>query len=162
MTQEDILKIKDEMDKAQESTTPFAVVAEDNMAVVGDANDTKTVLTDYTITFRLPDGKGGSVEKDVDYKNVFVTPRQETRLARLYAELLPFFKKFEDGGEVTDYDESELIYLAQNLTEEIMDLMYDLVGHVLDVDPELVDFMTIQSVVPAVAKIIRQYPQQLQ
>lgn len=160
MTQEEMLKIKSEMDKAQESTTPFALVNEDNLAVVGDANDTKTVLSDYTITFRLPDGKGGSVEKDVEYKSVFITPRQETRLARLYAELLPFFKKFEDSGEVTDYDESELVYIAQTLTEEMLDLMYDLVGYVLGVDPELMDYMTIQSVVPAVAQIIRQYPQQ--
>lgn len=159
MTQEEMLRIKNEMDKAQESTTPFAVVNEDTLSVVGDANDTKTVLTDYTITFRLPDGKGGVVNKDVEYKNVFITPRQETRLVRLYSELLPYFKKVTQEKGIEEYTDEEMAIIASEMNEQIYDLMYELVGCVLGIAPELVDYMIPESVLSAVAKILRHYPQ---
>lgn len=159
MTQEDMLKIKAEMDATRESTTPFAVVNDDTLAVVGDANETQTVLTDYTITFKLPNGKGGVIERDVEYKDVFITPRQETKVVKVYAELLPYYRKITNSGTIEDYSDEELEVLAGEMDEHIYDLMYELVGTVLGVAPELMEYMKLESVLEAVAKIIRNYPQ---
>lgn len=159
MTQEEMLKIKSEMDKTRDSDTPFAIVNDDTLAVVGDANDTKTVITDYTITFRFPNGKGGVMERDVEYKNIFITPRQETKVVRLFAELLPYYKKITEDGKLEDYSDDEVFQISIEMDEQIYDLMYELVANVLDVAPELKDYMVPSSVFNAVTKIIRYYPQ---
>ena len=51
---EDMLKLSAQIKKAEEDTTPYAVVAGEEIHVVGDANKTEVKKHDYTVRFRFP------------------------------------------------------------------------------------------------------------
>lgn len=162
MTQEELLKIKGGLDEAEESTTPFAIVDDSTLTVVGDANDTAVVMSDYEINFRIPkkdaDGKIQYSIQTIEYKDVFITPRMDTKVIKLITKLIPYFRKPKEDGTVGEYTQDELAEIIENMEDEIFDIMYDLVACVLNVDASLVDFMMPDSVLEAVAKIIRTYP----
>lgn len=63
ITQEEILKIKDAMKKAEESESPFPILKDGELAVVGDVNDIGKKKHDYTIKFRFPESWGVKGEK---------------------------------------------------------------------------------------------------
>ena len=161
-TQEAILNIKDGLDKAQDSVVPFAVVQGDDIAVAGDANETKANPRTYEIEFRVPqkkdDGTYEEISKSVEYKNVFITPRQEMKAVKLIAQLMPYFRKINNNGTVGEFTNEEMLDLIGEMEDKVIDTMYDLVATVLNIDPALKDYMMPGSVLVSVERIIRSNP----
>lgn len=162
MTQEGILSIKNGIDKAQDSTVPFAIVKDENLIVAGDANETKPVLRDYEIVFRTPkqqqDGSIKEVRETLVRKNVYIKPRQEMKAVKLIAQLLPYFRKVNPDGTVGDFNDDQILELVAEMEDRVFDTMYDLVATVLEIDPDVKDYMEPGSVIVAVDKIIRSNP----
>ena len=89
-------EISEALDKAEEDTTPFMVVTDQDLNVVGDANKTELNKHDYKIAFRIfKDGKYEWIDKE--FKDVYITPRNDVKVSRMLTQLMPYFKKIEDG-----------------------------------------------------------------
>ncbi len=158
LTEEKIIQLKEARDKAMEDTTPFPVMKDGDLAVVGDANKTEVNKHDFVLTFVIPDENGEYSEHDVEYKDIYLKPRQAVTIQRLMTALQPLFSKVRPGGKIEDYTQEEMIALASSFEGQVMDQIYRLVGFVLGVNEELVDFMTPVSVVNAYKKIMKMYP----
>lgn len=164
MTKEQYDALLEAIDKAQESTRPFTVVKGDTLAVVGDANDTKLNKYSYEIKFEKPayDDEGnltGKTSETKTYKNVFITPRQQSRVVKILTMILPYFRKVNEDGSIDEYTPYELGEIFATMDEEIYDLMYDLVAYVLHVPQEDKDYMSFPSVIGAALKILTEFPE---
>lgn len=161
MTQEELLEIKKEMDKAQEDTTPFVAVSDENIAVIGDPNKTDLKKYDYTMIFNFPvkGDPGKYTEHEVEYNNVFVSARQNPRIVALLNKLMPYFRKPLPDGTVVDYTRDEAVEILSEFEDNINDLLYKLVGSVLGVDPSLQDYMRYDKVVEAFVQIVHNIPE---
>lgn len=168
MRQEELLtayeEIKEGIDKAPESPVPFPVVKDEKMSVIGDANETQINKHDFKITFRLPEGVAegqkvaGGVLKEIEYKDVFITPRQSGKVVSSLCRMLPFFRKIVDKG-VGEYTQEDVQELMAEFGDEFVDDMYDLVAKVLKIDDALIDYMVPASAVAATVKIVTDYPE---
>ena len=157
MTENEYREIDEAIDKAQESVVPFPVQTEDELSVVGDANQTELNKHDIKIEFRIPQqGKYTSYTRE--FKGVYITPRQNVSIVKAFTTLMPFFRKPSDGG-VVEYTEAEKREIATKFDQSVYDAMYDLVAVVLGIDMDLKDYMTPQSVMDATVKILLQYPE---
>lgn len=164
MTEEQYTAILSALNKAQESTRPFTVVTNDTLAVVGDANDTKVNKYTYEIDFTHPeyDDDGnitGEKRETKTYKNVYIKPRQQSRITKIIVTLLPFFRKTDEEGNITQYTPYELATIFSTLDESIYDIMYDLVAYVLGVPEEEKDYMELASVVKATLRFFLDFPE---
>lgn len=181
MNQEQLLdaykKMEKSIDAAPESPTPFPLVKDEKLIVVGDANETQVNKHDFTITFRLPDGvvEGekvvGGVLKEVEYKDVFVPPRQSGKVISSLCRMLPFFRKIIDtamdnhGEDVAEekkaisFTQDEVVSMLAEFGDDFVDDMYDLVGKFLKIDEALVDFITPESAMKATLQILNEYPE---
>lgn len=157
LTEEKIIQLKEARDKAMEDTTPFPVLKDGNLAVVGDANKTEINKQNFTLTFVVPDETGEYKERVVEYKDVFIRPRHAVTIQRLMTALQPLYSKIKPGGNIEDYTQEEMIELASAFEGQVMDQLYRLVGFVLGVNEELVDFIAPNSVIDAYRKIMVQY-----
>lgn len=159
MTEREYRTIEEAFDSAEQDDTPFLVATEDELVVVGDANKTEIDPHDFKIQFRLPPEKPGEKERVVDkeYKGVYIKPRQRTRLVKALTAIKPFFKKVEENGGLMSLSPEEVAVLLMQSDEEMFDLMYDLVGAALGIDPALVDYMEPLSVLDATANIIHAF-----
>ena len=168
MQQEELFKayedIKEGIDNAPNSTVPFPVVKDDKMSVVGDANETQINKHDFKIQFRLPEGVAegekidGGVLKEVEYKDVFITPRQSGKVVSSLCRMLPFFRKIVDKG-VTEYTQEDVVEMLAEFGDDFVDDMYDLVGKTLKIDDALLDYMLPGSAVQATVQIVTGYPE---
>lgn len=148
-------EISEALDKAEEDVTPFTVVSNGEVNIVGDANKTELNKHDYTIKFRIyKDGKYEWVTKE--FKDVFITPRNDLKVSRMLTQLLPFFKKPENG-EIKEYTREEKLEIISK--DETMDAMYDAVAAVLNIPENLKNFMVPESVIHAATKIISDFPE---
>lgn len=161
MTQNEVLEFKKALDSAEESVVPFAVAKDNELNIVGDANETKVNPFDYKITFRIPDTSDGTVkysEKTAEFKNVYVTPRNEMRVVKTIAQLLPYFRKIKEDGTVGEFTNDELLEVVATMEDEVIDSMYTLVSTVLGIDPKLRDYMIAKDVIAATTQIIMTNP----
>ena len=163
MTREELYAlIKGDMEKAQEDTTPFSVVKDGNMAVIGDANKTEKKNYDYEIDFYIPtyeDGVQKYVKRTETFKNVFISVRQHPRVVVLLSKLMPYFHKPLPSGEVVEYTPEEELEIVANFDGDITDLMYKLVASVLGIDKAYEDNMGFESVARAFRQIIKNFPE---
>lgn len=155
MNIEDYMKVDDALDKAQDSDTPFLVVANDELNVVGDANKTEINKHDYVVFFRIfKDGKYEWVKQE--FKDVYITPRNDLKVSRMVTQLLPFFRKEEDG-KTKKFDNEEILAIIER--DEVLDAMYDTVAAVLNIPDNLKPFMSTDSVVAAATQIMLDFPE---
>ena len=169
MNQEELLKgyeeIKQGIDDATQSDTPFVISKDNKLSVVGDANKTEINSHDFKIVFRVPDGTtegkkvSGGVLTEVEYKDVFISPRRATKVTSAICRLLPYFRKVSENGDVEDYTIEEITQLVADWDDEIIDTMYHVVAVFLQVDDRLVDYMQPSSVLQALTQIIHNYPE---
>lgn len=164
MTKEQYDALLEAINKAQESTRPFTVIKNDTLAVVGDANDTELKKFEYEITFKKPtyDEEGNLVGKTSEtkrYKNVFIAPRQQTRVVKLLTMILPYFHKVNEDGSLGNYTPFELGEIFSTMDESVYDLMYELVSCVLHIPKEDADYMQFSSVIGSTIKICVEFPE---
>lgn len=152
------MKLLNGIDKAEESTTPFQITSDDEIVVAGDANETQLNKHDFTVTFKTP-SKDGYVMNNVEYKDVYITPRQEPKIIRSMMDILPYYRKMQEDGTVGRYTKDEILKLVAELGDEIYDHMYDLVGTVLKIEPALRDYMSLDSVMYNTGVIFASYPE---
>lgn len=173
MNQEQLLdaykKMEESIDNAPESPTPFPVVKNEKLSVIGDANETQVNKHDFTIVFRLPEGVAdgekvpGGVLKEVEYKDVFVAPRQSGKVVASLCRMLPFFRKIIDTAdgskEGVSFTQDEVVEMLAEFGDDFVDDMYDLVGKFLKIDDALVDYMLPESAMKATLQILNEYPE---
>lgn len=156
------LEFKEGMEAAETDTTPF-IIPDEELTVVGDANKTQLNCHDFSITFRIPqkmeDGSVKQIKKTKEYKDRYITPRMDKPIAKVLTAVMPYFKKANDDGTVTDYTPEEAAQIVSSFGDDILDLMYEVVGQFLGIVPELRPYMLVDSVEDAMAKIIRQVPE---
>lgn len=160
MTREDYDNIEQALQDAEKSDTPFLIASDDELKVVGDANKTELNLHDFEIAFRLPPEDGGTyrtVKKA--FKNVYITPRQDTKILKAITTMMPYFKALRPTGEVEAMTEDEKIMVFSSLADEVYDAMYYMVAVVLNIDDDLKDYMVPVSVLKACAQIVRAFPE---
>ena len=155
--------IGEAMDKAEDSVTPFVIADGGDITVVGDANNTELNMHDFKMRFRVPDKQeDGSVRYQViekEFKDVYITPRQDTKVLRLYTELMPFFKKIDENGGVSAMTQEEKLDVFTSFGDELFDLLYSVPATVLGIDDKLKEYMMPVDVVNAAAQIMRLYPE---
>lgn len=145
------------LDAAEESVVPFPVAGEE-LAVVGDANATEINKHDYKITFRVPkDGK--YAHKTVEYKDVYITPRQDAQVMKALTVFIPYFRKLKDNGDVEKMTEEEVTSVFRFLGDDFFDAVYDVVAAVLRIDNDLKNYMTPDSAIEAATQIITDFPE---
>lgn len=158
ITQEDLIKLKEAKEKAMDDTTPFPLMKDGNLAVVGDANKTEIKKHDFVISFIFPDENGEYQKKDVEYKDVFLKPRQAVTVQRLMTALMPLIYKVKEDGAIAEMDDDEMLEVLRMYEGNVIDQIYRLVAVVLGVNNELVDFMDPTSVLTAFHKIMKLFP----
>lgn len=164
MTKEQYDALLEAIDKAQESVRPFTVVKNDTLAVVGDANDTKVNKYTYEIKFEKPayDEDGdliGMTSETKTYKNVYITPRQQTKAVKMLVMILPYFRKVNEKGEIENYTPFELGEIFATMDEEVYDLMYSFVAYVLGIPDDEKDYMRMTSVIGTSIRLITEFPE---
>lgn len=155
-------EIENALNKAEESVVPFPIVDGETVAVVGDANQTQKNAHDFEIKFRIPQKTDDGIKyitKTVEYKDVFITPRQNQNILKAITAVLPYFKKPLVDGNIADYTDEEKKAIFESFEDELYGEMYNVVGAVLKIDPDLRDYMLPTSVFNAFANIIYQYPE---
>lgn len=172
ITPNDMLKISKDMKKAKEDTTPHAGVVDDNIFVFGDANKTENKEFDYKALLRYPKEyaeyipeedilqfEGNSVWVEMEFKNVHISPRNDLKIVANMAQVLPFFKKFEDDGGTREFTDDELIQIAKDVSDEVLDAMYTVVGSVLGLDAETTERLHYASVLGLMGRFLRDFPE---
>lgn len=153
--------IAEAFDAAEESTIPFPVVDGDELTVVGDANETQIVKRDFKIQFTIPkeqeDGSYRYTAVEKEYKSVFIKPRQRAKVVQHIMGIRPFYDKITENGGIEKLTIEERVAVVRDMSEEVLDHMYDLTALVLSIDAELKDFMEPVSVIQATTAIIRAY-----
>ena len=157
ITQEKLIELKEAKDKAMESDIPFPIVKGSDIAVVGDANKTELNKHDFVIAFIVPDGDGYA-KKEVEYKDVWLKPRQAVTIQKLMTSLQPLFYKIQENGSLQDVPDEEIIELANMYEGSIVDQIYSLVAVVLGIDDRLVDYIDPESAMDAFHKIMLAFP----
>lgn len=171
MTPEQFKKIQKQLELVQEDQTPYAVISEDEVSVVGDATLTQNTKKDYKVSFIYPaeyrdiigeenikSEKNNLLFVEVEYKDVFIAPREALKVTGCVAHLLPFFKKLFPDGRVGELDEDEAYAMVKSLEPEIVDAMYRLVGVVLKMDESMWADMYFESVFNLIVSFINDFP----
>ena len=119
-------------------------------------------MYDFNIEFQIPyreDNNSKVRYKTInkEYKDVFVQPRRNSEIVRIIVDLIPFFYKWDDNGELHHYTREEYAEIYDTMDAEIIDRLYDLVARVLGIDMSLKNYMVEESVWAATANIINQY-----
>lgn len=156
-TEDKIIQLKEAREKAMEDTTPFPVMKDGDLAVVGDANKTEINKHDFVLTFIVPEG-GGYKEKIVEYKDVWLSPRRAVAVQRLMTALQPLFYKVGEGGKIQDLSEDEMLDVVVKYEGDVLDQLYHLVATVLGVDERIADFIEPNSALNAFHQIMLSYP----
>lgn len=161
MTREDYDLIEGGLQEAEKDDTPFLIPAEDELVVVGDANKTEINSHDFEITFRLPPEEKGWPYRVVvkKFEDVYITPRQDTKILKAITTMMPYFKAVTPQGEVTKLSSEEKMTIFDQLDDAVYDAMYDLVGFVLKIDDMLREYMIPTSVLRATLQIIQFFPE---
>lgn len=157
-TEDKIIQLKEAREKAMEDTTPFPVMKDGDLAVVGDANKTEINKHDFIVKFIVPDENGEYHEHAVEYTGIYLKPRQAVTVQRLMTALQPLYSRVRTDGSIEDYTDEEIIQVASAFEGQVMDQLYRLVGFVLGVNEELIDYMAPNSVLDAYTKIMKMYP----
>lgn len=156
------LEFKEGIEAAETDTTPF-IIPDEELTVVGDANKTQLNCHDFSITFRIPqkmeDGSIKQIKKTVDYNDVYITPRMDTQVVKLLTKFMTYYHKPTENGDVVPYTIEEIDQIRKSYDEDMLDVMYETVGVVLKIKPELRECMLRQSVEDAAVKILGQYPE---
>lgn len=172
ITQNDFLKLQRAREYAEQDTTPYAVVANDEIHVVGDANKTETNKHDYVVMFYFPNEwkerfdkkdilKEGATHFAVEmvYKDVMITPRNHISAITALVELEPFFNKVLDNGEVVNLTEQDVKELLRYLNDDMTKALYNAVGAILKVDKSIIPYMSILDVIFTASLIMRDFPE---
>ena len=170
MKAKDFLAVNNKLKKTNEDTTPFLVSKDEELIVVGDANQIEVKSNDYTIKFRMskdefetkPEGAeeiGHFYVFSLVYEGISITPRSDLKIVDAIFKILPFFNELKEDGDIEDLSREELLSLFANAKEEIHLAMYNLVATFLGIDDHLGAHMLPFSVIGALSQLIDNHPE---
>lgn len=182
MKQEDLLKSKvsvdnlidlqESMEKAEHDDTPFPVVTDDGVNVVGDANKTQVKTRNYSIRFRFPKEReqdfdekdiiqrvGDYIIVSVDFDDVHIVPRRDTEIVTAIVRILPYIKEMNEDGSIRPKTNSEMLEMVRRVNKDIGDDIYNVVAAVLNVDDSLKDYMLFDDVMDMLTKLPDDFPE---
>lgn len=174
-----LLEVYDAYDRNKDSDKPFYTVQDEQIAVIGDANDTEVVTSDYTVGFlfdkdeldEIPEDAeivGNFVRVEQTYEKVRLNPKKFPKVLDDTLAIQPFLVAVEElTDEMSDDandDEKELYGMKLNkiyseLRDETIDACYGVVKNLLGIDDELADHMQPYSVLVNIMKIISLHPE---
>lgn len=149
MTVEQFIEMKKKMDNAENDTTPFAILDDDDeINIVGDVSKTETKKHDYTLIMYYPnrdefrkklDDEGVTIEKETPnylvfrrtYQDVWVPPRIYTAVQEAFTEVYRFFNVIVDDGGVRDLTEEEVGEVLRIMGQDVMERMIHAVATIL-------------------------------
>ena len=167
---ETIVSINDKLKKTHEDNTPFVVATEEKKVVVGDADQTEVKKNDYVISFRAPvtlfNEKPENAKEvngfylfNAEFKSVTITPRRNMKLVQYVMELLPFFNKLKENGEIEGRTNNEMLKVFADAGDEVFLALYNLVATFLDIDDKLGEYMLPFSVLSAFNNLAENHPE---
>lgn len=176
ITYEEFVDMKKKMDEAENDTTPYAILNDDEINVVGDVNKTEVTKHDYVIQFAYPntpqwksrlESEGVKILKETPnyigvertYKDVWVPPRVYTAVQTAFAELYQFFNVVLKDGSIRDLNEDEIIATLRMLSQDMMEAMCHAVATVLRIPPNEEDCMLPTMTMAAVLRMIQDFPE---
>lgn len=171
----DMKKIQESLEEAHKDNTPFPIVSEEGLTVVGDVNKTEVKHRDYTIEFRFAPSEveeygidkediegyveGQAVVK-MEFDDVTIKPRHRLEVDAAIVKILPYFYRInEETKKIGERTDDEFVELVNNMCIDIGDDMYNLVAAVLGIDRRIVNNMVWQSVVDTITAIINDFPE---
>lgn len=171
----DMKKIQESLGEAHKDNTPFPIVTDDGLTVVGDVNKTEVKTRNYVVEFRFSPSEVetyGIAKEDIEgyvegqaivhmeFDDVTIKPRHRLEVDAAIVKILPYFYHIkEDSKKIGERTDEEFVELVNNMCIEIGDDMYNLVAAVLGIDRRIVDNMVWQSVVETIIAIIKDFPE---
>lgn len=170
ITPNDFLAVSEKLKDAQNDTTPFAIVEDKEIKVVGDANKTAVKKNNYMVKFRFPKGVfeqmpegakevGNFYVLEVEYKDVSITPRTDLKIVDAIFRLQPFLNELTENGAVKERAPEELFHIFAYASEDIHLAMYNIVGAFLGIDDKMGEYMLPFSVLDTITKLIETHPE---
>ena len=175
MSLKDMKQIQASLEEAHKDDTPFPVVTDSGLTVVGDVNKTEIKSRNYTIEFHFAPSeveKYGIKKEDIegyvdgqavvhmDFEDVTIKPRYRMEIDAALIKILPYFYNLnEETKRIGERSDEEMIDMVNNMCIDIGDDMYNFVAAVLKIDRRIVDNMEWQSVVDTITKIITDFPE---
>lgn len=169
---QDMLDIQASMNEAHKDDTPFAVVSNNGVNVVGNANKTQVKSHDYNVRFRFPKSMADGIDpKDIvqtvgdyvivnmEFTDVHIKPRNDVDINAAIVQILPYFKDFNEDLSVTDKTQEELVQLVKTVNDDIGMDIYDVVAAILDVDKSLKDYMMFTDVLEILKRMPEDFPE---
>lgn len=166
----EFLTISSNLKKTAESDVPFAVVKDQEISVIGDANKTEVKKADYAVKFRIPKSQLEQKPKEakevgnyyvftVGFEDVMITPRSDLRIVDAIMKIMPFFNELKQDGEVKEFSKEELLSVFVQAGEEIHLAIYNLVATFLGIDDQMGEYMLPFSVIENLNKIMENHPE---
>lgn len=171
----DMKKIQESLGEAHKDNTPFPIVTDEGLTVVGDVNKTEVKTRNYVVEFRFSPSEVETygIEKEdiegyvegqaivhMEFDDVTIKPRHRLEVDAAIVKILPYFYHIEeDSKKIGERTDEEFVELVNNMCIEIGDDMYNLVAAVLGIDRRIVDNMVWQSVVETIIAIIKDFPE---
>lgn len=166
----DFLAISNKLKKTNEDDTPFAIVKDQEVSVVGDANKTEVKTGDYSVKFRVPQSQfehkpEGAKEVgmyyvfSVAFDDVMITPRADLKIVDAIMKITPFFNKLKENGEIEAFEKEELLSIFISAGDEIHLAIYNLVATFLGIDDQMGEYMLPFSVIENLNKIMENHPE---
>ncbi len=170
MKKTDLLAISKKLKQTNEDDTPFLVMKDQEISVVGDANKTEVKKDDYSIRFRMPKNKfdekpEGAAEVgtyyvfSIDFKGITITPRSDLKILDAVMKIIPFFNKLKENGSIEGLEKEELFSVFAQAGEAVHLAIYNLVATFLGIDDELGEYMLPFSVIGAMSQLIDNHPE---
>lgn len=177
ITYEQFLAMKEKFDKAENDTTPYAIVPnDDEIKVVGDVNKTEANKHNYVIQFAFrntPYNKElltaanekiiGETENYIGvertYTDAWIPPRKHTEVQSVLVQLYKFFNAVTEDGEIRDMTPDETLAALRTLNDEIIDAMCDVLGVILNIPSEEREYILLPSAIEASLQVIDDFPE---
>lgn len=177
ITLEQFTDLTDTIKEAQNDDTPYLGIADDEIHVQGNPNNTEIKPADYVVYFAFPNTNeynarakrnGDTLIKITDdkryavykreYNNIYLSPRRIGSVVSALAQLESFLFKITDNGEVKDLSYEEAQALVYTLSGELSDATYEVVATVLRIPYDEMEFMLPLNTIENTVKIMKNNP----
>ena len=170
----DLVEIRDEMKEAQKDDTPFPLITQDGMKVIGDVNQTETKKYSYTVRFRFTKDRAkalGFTDDDISktignfvivshtFEDVSIQARRDLELVSAISHIYPYFYKLNEDKKLEERTDDELAKIAVELAKDIGDDLYDLAASLLDLNDEFRDSMLWNDVIALCKRLPLDFPE---
>lgn len=174
ITQSQFEAMKKVFDKAEDDTTPYLAVANDEVNIVGDPDKTERKKGTYTLLFGYPNTpywkkqlEGEEIVSETEnyigikktYEDVWVPPRVQTSVTTAFVELYRFFVMATEDGSLRDLTPDETIEVLRILNQDMIDAMCHVVATVLGLDTRVENFMLPMATATAMMEMAQDFPE---